>query len=223
MRHFQLFLFGIAFALSAQAATADDILAKLDAAAPKFSGMTADLTRVTYTKVLDEKAAESGQIALKKQGREMQVLINLTKPDEKLVGFRGRKAEIYYPKLKTVQEWDLGKHGNLIDQFLLVGFGSGKDLKSAYAVKYIGEEAVEGQKAQKLELTPLAPDIKEKLRKVELWMSESGNYPIQQRFIEPSGNYYLATYSNVKLNPALSDDALKLKLPKGVKREYPQK
>ena len=223
MRHFQLFLFSIAFALSAQAATADDILAKLDAAAPKFSGMTADLTRVTYTKVLDEKAAESGQIALKKQGREMQVLINLTKPDEKVVGFRGRKAEIYYPKLKTVQEWDLGKHGNLIDQFLLVGFGSGKDLKSAYAVKYIGEEAVEGQKAQKLELTPLAPDIKEKLRKVELWMSESGNYPIQQRFIEPSGNYYLATYSNVKLNPALSDDALKLKLPKGVKREYPQK
>lgn len=223
MRHFQLFFLTIAFGLSAQAATADDVLAKLDAAAPKFSGMTADLTRVTFTKVLDEKAVESGQIALKKQGREMQVLINLTKPDEKVVGFRGRKAEIYYPKLKTVQEWDLGKHGNLIDQFLLVGFGSGRDLKSAYAVKYIGEEAVEGQKAQKLELTPLAPDIKEKLRKVELWMSESGTYPIQQRFIEPSGNYYLATYSNVKLNPALSDDALKLKLPKGVKREYPQK
>jgi hypothetical protein len=27
----------------------------------------------------------------------------------------------------------------------------------------------------------------------------------------------------VRLNPALTDEALKLKLPKGVKREYPQK
>ena len=223
MRQFLFSFYCFAFGLSATAATADEVLAKLDAAAPKFSGMTADLTRVTYTKVLDEKASESGQIALRKHGRDMQVLINLTKPDEKLVGFRGRKAEIYYPKLKTVQEWDLGKHGDLIDQFLLVGFGSGKDLKSGYAVKYAGEETIAGQKAHKLELTPSAAEIKDKLRRVELWMSESGNYPVQQRFVEPSGNYYMATYSNVKLNPALTDEALRLKLPKGVKREYPQK
>jgi outer membrane lipoprotein-sorting protein len=185
--------------------------------------MTADLTRITYTKVLDEKASESGQISLKKRGRDMQVLINFSRPDSKLVAFHGRKAEIYFPKLKTVQEWDLGKHGALIDQFLLVGFGSGKDLKSAYAVKYAGEEAVDGQKTHKLELTPLGSEVKEKLRRVELWVSEDGSHPVQQRFIEPSGNYYMATYANVKLNPALTDDALRLKLPKGVKREHPQK
>lgn len=223
MRQFLFLLYCFAFGLSAHAATVEDVLAELDAAAPKFTGMTADLTRVSYTKVLDEKATESGQIALKKQGRDMQVLITLTKPDEKLVGFRGRKAEIYYPKLKTVQEWDLGKHGNMIDQFLLVGFGSGKDLKAAYAIKYAGEETIAGQKAHKLELTPSAPEIKEKLRRVELWMSEHGNHPVQQRFVEPSGNYYMATYSNVKLNPSLTDDAIRLKLPKGVKREHPQK
>jgi outer membrane lipoprotein-sorting protein len=104
-----------------------------------------------------------------------------------------------------------------------VGFGSGKDLKAAYAIKYVGEETIGGQKAHRLELTPSTPEIKEKLRRVELWMSENGNYPVQQRFVEPSGNYYMATYSNVKLNPSLTDDALRLKLPKGVKREHPQK
>jgi outer membrane lipoprotein-sorting protein len=223
MRHYLLLISSIALALPTEAATAEAILSKLDAAASKLSGMTADLTRITYTKVLDEKAEESGQISLKKQGREMQVLINFSKPDAKVVGFRGRKAEIYYPKLKTVQEWDLGKHGALIDQFLLVGFGSGKDLKSAYTVKYAGEETVGGVKAHKLELTPTAPEVKEKLRRVELWVSDDGTLPIQQRFIEPSGNYYMATYSNVKLNPALTEDALRLTLPKGVKREYPQK
>ena len=223
MRHYLFLLGSIALGLPVCAATADAVVSKLDAAASKFSGMTADLTRITYTKVLDEKAEESGQISLKKQSRDMHVLINFSKPDAKIVAFHGRKAEIYFPKLKTVQEWDLGKHGALIDQFLLVGFGSGKDLKSAYSVKYAGEESVGGEKAHKLELTPTTPVVKDKLRRVELWVSDDGSHPVQQRFIEPSGNYYMATYSNVKLNPALTDDALRLKLPKGVKREYPQK
>jgi outer membrane lipoprotein-sorting protein len=224
MRHFfALTLAAATTAAIAGGTTAEEVLARLDSAAPAFTGMTADLSRVTYTKVLDEKTTESGTIALKKQGSGIQVLITLDKPDQKLVSFRGRKAEIYYPKLKTVEEWDLGKHSGLIDQFLLVGFGSGKALKSAYDVRYAGEETVAGQKAHKLELTPVAAEVKDKLRRVDLWVSDSGAYPVQQRFVQPSGDYYLVTYTAVKLNPALTDDALKLQLPRGVKRTHPQK
>jgi outer membrane lipoprotein-sorting protein len=205
------------------AATADNVLQKLDQAAPKFTGMTANISRTSYTKVLDEKTVETGTLSLRKSGKDIQVLINLMKPDEKVVAFRGRKAEVYFPKLKTVQEWDLGKHGSLVDQFLLVGFGSGRDLRGSYGIKYAGEETVGGQKAHHLELTPTAANVKDKLRRVDLWITDSGAYPVQQRFVQPSGDYYLVTYSDVRLNPALSEDALKLKLPKGVKREYPQK
>jgi outer membrane lipoprotein-sorting protein len=224
MRHiFVLTLAAVTTAAMARGTTAEEVLSKLDSAAPAFTGMTANISRVTYTKVLDEQTTESGTIALKKQGSGIQVLITLDKPDQKVVSFRGRKAEIYYPKLKTVEEWDLGKHSGLIDQFLLVGFGSGNALKSAYDVKYTGDEVVAGQKTQKLELTPRTADVKDKLRRVDLWVSENGAYPVQQRFVQPSGDYYLVTYSAVKLNPALTDDALRLQLPKGVKRTYPQK
>jgi outer membrane lipoprotein-sorting protein len=219
---FFLLATGVAFAASGST-TAETVLSKLDAAAPSFTGMTANLTRVTYTKVLDEQTTESGTIALRKQGSGIQLLIKLEKPDEKLVSFRGRKAEIYYPKLKTVEEWDLGKHSGLIDQFLLVGFGSGKALKSAYSVKYLGDDTVAGQKVHKLELIPQSDEVKDKLRRVDLWVAEDGAYPVQQRFVQPSGDYYLVTYSGVKLNPALTDEALRLNLPKGVKRTTPQK
>lgn len=205
------------------AATADDVLQRLDQASSRFSGMSADVNRTTYTRVLDEKAVETGTMNLRKSGKDVKVLISLEKPDEKYVSFSGRKAEIYFPKLKTVQEWDLGKHGNLIDQFLLVGFGSGKELRSAYSIKYAGEETVAGQKTHHLELTPTAANVKDKLRQVDLWISDSDSHPVQQKFIQPSGDYYLVTYSNIRLNPAFNDEALKLKLPKGVKREYPQK
>jgi len=52
----------------------------------------------------------------------------------------------------------------------------------------------------------------------------AGNgYPIQQKFYEPAGDYMVFTYSEMKINPELADSALKLHLPKSVKREYPQK
>jgi outer membrane lipoprotein-sorting protein len=212
-------------AVSCLAATTEEVLSKMDQAAPKFSTMSADLTRVTYTKVIDDKSIESGLIRLKKTSpRDLRVLIDFTKPDVKTVAFHGRKGEIYYPKLKTVQEYDLGEHANLIDQFLLVGFGSsGKDLKANYSVKVSGEETVGGISTTKLELLPLVGEVKEKLRKVELWIADNGSYPVQQRFMQSSGDYYLFTYSGVKINPPLRDDELKLNLPKGVKREQLKK
>src|SRR4051794_32826660 len=116
------------------AAGLDDALAKLDATGPKFTGMIANLARTTYTKVLNEKSTESGTIKLRKQGKDLQAYIEFTQPDPKSVAFRGKKAEVFYPKMNTVQQYDLGKQSDLLDQFLLVGFGTtGRDLKDNYS------------------------------------------------------------------------------------------
>jgi outer membrane lipoprotein-sorting protein len=220
MRLMQLAVF-IAIPVACFGTGTEDVLAKLDQSAAKFNSMTATLTRLTYTKVIDDKSVEQGQIALRKiSPRDIQVLINFEKPDPRMVSFRGRKAEIMYPKLKTVQEIDLGKRTDLIDQFLLVGFGtSGQELQSNYTVKYVGDETIAGQKTHRLQLTPK----REKVQAMELWIAESGGYPVQQKFVQPSGDYYLFTYQDVKLNPQLGNEAFTMKVPKGYKREFPQK
>jgi outer membrane lipoprotein-sorting protein len=46
---------------------------------------------------------------------------------------------------------------------------------------------------------------------------------VQQKFWEASGDYRLVTYSDAKWNVELADSALKLVLPKNVKRSTPQK
>lgn len=225
MRQLVLLTTCLAIASQLGAETTESVLSLMDQRAAKFTGLSANLTRSTYTKVIDDTTVESGTILLKKHGpKDLQVRIELTKPDTKTVGFRGRRAEVYLPKLKTVQEYDLGKHGGLVDQFLLIGFGTaGKDLKANYAVKYIGEEMVAGQKTHKLELLPSAAELKERLRKLELWVGATGEYPVQQKFTQQSGDYYLFTYTAVKLNPELTDESVRLNLPKGVKREKMQK
>ena len=60
---------------------------------------------------------------------------------------------------------------------------------------------------------------------LELWIPEQGEpYPVREKISQPSGDYRLVTYSELKINPPnLKADALRLKLPSGVKTEYPGK
>jgi outer membrane lipoprotein-sorting protein len=123
-----------------------------------------------------------------------------------------------------VQEYDLGKYRGLVEQFMLLGFGnSSKELQGGYAVRMLGAKSVAGQPTEHLELIPKSKDVLQHLTKVELWVSDSSGYPVQQQFFFPGGDYRTVTYTNVKVNPDLPDSALKLQLPRGVKRETPQK
>ncbi|MBL8234565.1 MAG: hypothetical protein JNL98_39065 [Bryobacterales bacterium] len=205
--------------------TLKDVVTRIDQAADAFRGMTAKLKKASYTAVIKDLTEESGAIAMRLgKGREMEVRVDFSQPDAKTWAFRGRRAELFLPKINTVQEYDLGKHGRLLDQFLLLGFGStSKDLEKSYTLKLAGEEALAGKKTSKLELIPKSNEARQHLSKVEIWFPSDSGYPVQQKFYQGSGDYVLVSYSEAKLDSAIPDTAVRLALPKGVKREYPQK
>jgi len=207
------------------AATLPEVLAKMDAAAPKFTGMAADVEKLEFTKVIADKSVESGTILIRRaKPKELHVKIEFTKPEQRFITLRGVKAELYLPKIETVQEIDLGKQSDLVSKVVLVGFGTtGKELQSNYEVKLAGEETVSGQKTYHLNLVPKSSQLKAQFSKMEVWLAEDGTVPVQQKVLLPSGDYKTFTYSNIRYNPALSEESLALKLPKNVKREYPQR
>ena len=218
---------GIALTLalwSKPAGDLDAVLARIDKASATFRGMSAHARRLSHTDVINEDNVDSGTMLLKRSHpRDMRMLVNLTQPDPKTVALQGRKLEVYYPKMQVVDEFDVGKSRELLDQFFLMGFGTSRaDLLSAYTIRLVGPDTVDGQKTQRLELIPKSKEVRQHLNKLELWISEGG-YPIQQKFYLPGGDYMLVTYSEMKINPDLPEAALKLQLPRNVKREYPQK
>ncbi|MBI3682949.1 MAG: outer membrane lipoprotein carrier protein LolA [Acidobacteria bacterium] len=210
---------------AAHAESLEDVLARIDKAAASFRGMTARLHRVQYTAVIKDTSEETGALAMKQtKARDLQLKIDFTSPDQKSWAFRGKKAELYVPKINTVQEYDLGKHARLLDQFLLLGFGSSsKDLARSYTLKLEGDEVLQGQRTSKVELAPLQEEARRHLKRVEIWFPHDSGFPIQQKFHLASGDYVLVGYSDIKLDPNLPDSAVRLNLPKNVKREYPQK
>lgn len=201
------------------------VLAAMDAAGPSFRAMTARMDRVTHVAVINDDSAEEATVRVARtKSKDLRVALDFTKPDNKQVALGDRKAEIFYPKTNTVQEWDLGKYKGVVDQFVLLGFGTtGKDLAKAYTLKYLKDDTVAGQRCARLELLPKSQQVKQHYNRIELCVAMPGGYPVQQKLFESSGNYTSISYTDVKLNPDLKPEAVMLKLPANVKREYPQR
>ena len=219
------------FALPGWTAATDDglqdLLSRMDQAASSFQSMSAKVKYITHTAVLNDNSEESGTVLMKKvRPGQVQGLTDFIAPDRRTVAIDQRKIQVYYPKIKTVQIFDLGKHGEQLDRFLMIGFGtSGTELAHEYSLKLLGPDTALGQKMTKMELVPKAGEAREYVQKVELWIPDRPNppYPLQEKIYEKSGDYRLVIYTDMKINEPLSADALKLKLPSGVKTEYPQK
>jgi len=219
-----LFLGGVATLTAAD--NVQQVLGRMDKAASDFKSMTAQVNWTTHTEVLNEDDKETGTVTMKKVlPGEVQGLVDFTSPDRKTITFEKRKFQEYLPKMKTVQVFDLEKHGEQLDKFLMIGFGtSGMELAKDYDVSMLGTANVSGQPSIHLQLMPKAPDARQYVQKLELWIPEQGDpYPLQEKIFEPSGDYRRVTYSDLKINPPLQPDALQLKLPPGVKIEYPGK
>ncbi len=213
-------------ALPLGAQSLNDLLARLDKAAPGFKSMSADIQRVVHTAVINDDSTESGTMKLKRQKlHDTRMLIEFTKPDAKAIALAEDTVSVYYPKIKTVQIYDVGDKKNLIDQFLLLGFGAtSPELKEAYDLSWVGVETVSGQSTGHIQLVPKSKDVLARLKKADLWISDANGLPVQQKFVTSSaGDSMVVTYSNLKNNPALADGALKLNYPKGVQIQHPQR
>jgi outer membrane lipoprotein-sorting protein len=221
MRTLQVAVCLLAAALGMNAQSVEAVLARMDQAAPTFRGMTADVEMKTYTAILSDTTTENGTLKMQrlKTGDVRAIIDFSAQTDARVIAFLGSIVRIYYPNLKAYQDYEVGKNTDVLNQFLLLGFGSsGRQLAQSYQITMDGTEKVAGQETTKLLLTPKDQKVKEHLAKIEIWVPENAAYPVQQQFYEPSGNYRLVTYTNIKVNPP-SHGALELKLPKGVKKQ----
>jgi outer membrane lipoprotein-sorting protein len=194
------------------------ILSRMDQAAPVFKGATANLVLVNYTAILGDTTTERGTLKMQRwKANDVRAIIDFSALPEnaRVVSFQGKTLKIYYPNTKEVQDYAVGKNADVLNQFLLLGFGSsGKDLQANYTISEDGSEPIGGKSTTKLKLIPKDPDLKSKLSEVELWIPADATYPLQQKFSESkaSGNYRQVTYSDVKLNPEMSGP-LEFKIP----------
>ena len=199
----------------------ENILKQLDSQAADFHSLTADLERTKVTVVVNDKSTESGKIFVR---RDDKMRIELTQPDERTILRDGDDFYIYNPKIHRVEEYNLGNKKSLVDQFVLLGFGTpGSELKKSYSITLQGEESLDNRKVVLLELLPKSDDVRNQLSKIQLWFDESTWLPAQQKFYETgSGDYFIIHYKNIARNVRIADSEFKPHWPHGTNHVKPQ-
>ena len=209
------------FTVSAAPVNVDDVLKQMDREAAQFQSLTANIERTKVTVVVNDRSTESGQMETRRDGK---MRIDLTSPDQKTILREGDHIYIYTPKIRRVEEYDIGKHRDVVDRLLLLGFGTtGENLKKEYLITLQGEETLDNQRVVRLELTPRSDELRKQISKIELWLNEANWLATQQQFYETgSGDYSVIRYMNIVRNVPISDARFRAAWPKGVSRVKPQ-
>jgi len=187
------------------------VLSAMDTEAANFHSLQANFVWEQYFKVVNDKDLQSGTVYYRRSGKEIQMMADITDPAKQVL-YSESKVQVYEPKLKRVTSYEAGKNREAVESFLVLGFGgSGRDLQKSFDVKYAGSENVGGVNAAKLELAPKSDRVKNIFAKIWLWIDPARGISVQQQFFEPSGDYRLAKYSDIKLNQKVPDSAFKLR------------
>ena len=214
--HVVLSLAAILLCLGAQPSNAQSdplqkVISQMDTAAANFHSAQADFVWEQYFKVVNDKDTQKGTVYYRRSGKEIQMMADITDPP-KAVLFSDGKVQVYEPKLKRVTSYEAGKNREAVESFLVLGFGgSGRDMLKSFDVKYLDAETIDGVDTAKLELVPKADRVHNIFAKIWLWIDPARGISLQQQFFEPSGDYRLAKYTDLKLNQKIPDTAFKLK------------
>jgi outer membrane lipoprotein-sorting protein len=188
----------------------EKVLAAMDKAAANFHALQANFVWEQYTKVVEDTDVQKGTIYYRRQGKGIEMMADITDP-QKAVLYRDGKVQVAQPN-SGITPYDAGRNREAVESFLVLGFGgSGHELVQQFDVKYGGVETIDGVQTAKLELTPKSERVKKVFDKILLWIDPARGISLQQKFFEPtSGNYRLATYTNIQFKQKLDDSVFKL-------------
>jgi outer membrane lipoprotein-sorting protein len=208
----------------AESTDLNSVLKKMDSAAASFHTAQAEFEWDRYEKVIDEvDDVQAGTIYYRRTGKDKEIEMmadiknigsspTTMKPERKYVLFTEGKIRIYQPKPDQVTEYDAGKNRAEVESYLILGFGgSGQDMAKAFDVTYLGSEKIDGVATAQLKLVPKSEKVRNTFKEILLWIDLDKGISVQQKFIEPQGDYRLAKYSSVQVDGKINNDVFKLK------------
>jgi outer membrane lipoprotein-sorting protein len=176
-----------------------------------------------YQKVVDEIDTQKGKVYFRRVNNQIQMAADIAAPDQKYVLFTDSKVQVYQPRIDQVTVYNAAKNRAAFESFLVLGFGGGgHELLKSFDVKYLGTDKVDGIEAAKLELIPKSQKVRNMFDHIILWIDPARGISVQQQLFEPSGDYRLAKYSDIRMNQKIPDSVFKLKTTGRTKFLSPQ-
>ena len=191
----------------------------MDATAPRFQDVEADVSVDLYTALVSEHRTQTGTTAFRRTGgaTEMVMHLNAGSDDpEDYILYKNGELDLYQPAQKQETILAAGANRGEYDSMLATGFGaSSRDLDAAWTVSFEGMENVGGVSAAKLDLVPKDENIRNNFSHVIIWVDLSRDISLKQEMIQPDGDSRTATYTNIRYNQHPPAKMFTLSVPHG--------
>lgn len=217
-------LSGLCPALQARGAEAaeappglESVLENMDRRGGNLRSMSARIVQKKWTDILEEfDQEERGDFHFLRDNDAIRLRRDITEPGVSTLLINDGKGTFYQPLLKQANRYDLGARKDRAE-FLLLGFTSKKEaLREAYAIRWLGPEMIGDRQTYVLELTPRSDKVSAFFSRVVLWVDGRLWVPIQQKLVEPTRDYLLIRFEDVRLNLDLPASRFELDLPSDV-------
>lgn len=201
----------------------DKLLSQMDTTASNFRSADAHVVWEQYQKVVDDTDVQEGTVYFRRNGKDIQMMADISKPAAKNILYADGKVQMLEPKMNQVTVYAAGKNRADVESFVVLGFGGGgHDLLKNFEVKYAGTESLNGVTTERLELVPKSARLRNMFERLMMWVDPKLGVAIQQKFFQPEGDFRLTKYSDIHLNQKLSDNMFKLKTDSKTKFVSPQ-
>ena len=195
----------------------ESVLENMDRRSADLRSMSANIVQKKWTDILEEfDQEERGEFQFLRENGAIRLRRELAEPGRSILVINDGKGTFYQPLLKQANRYDLGARKDRAE-FLLLGFLSEKEaLREVYAIRWLGPEMVGDRQTYALELTPRAERVSAFFSRIVLWIDGGLWVPIQQKLVEPTRDYLLIRFDNVRLNLDLPASRFDLELPPDV-------
>jgi outer membrane lipoprotein-sorting protein len=195
-------------------------LNKVDEISRTFSSFSAKLVQKHYTALLKEfDTPESGEFfyTLAKD-KSVKMRHEVITPSKQITTINGASVIVYKPNLKQASEYNLGKSKNIVE-YLATGLGqSSSKLREQFYITYQGADTIQGAACSVLVFVPKNASAAASVKSITIWFKKASGSPVQYKFLDPTGDYHLETFSEEKLNEKIPESKFEQKLARDVER-----
>lgn len=192
----------------------EELIRIIDAQQRKIGTLTADFTQKKETRIVKKPLLSSGVVKFK---RPDQIYWNYTKPESMEVAVSGKGVWIYYPGSLQAEKYNLGRNHRVtqsLEPLLAIFQKTFSQLSAGYAMVY---EGLDAGRLHHFRLQPRDEKVQKFLSGVDLRIDKTSGAIIRFIMIEANGDRLSLEFKNLQINPPLTDDDLKIKIPPSVR------
>lgn len=192
----------------------EELIRIIDAQQRKIQTLTADFVQKKETRIAKQPLLSSGVVKFK---RPDQVHWNYTQPEPMEVAVSGEGIWIYYPDSLQAEKYHLGRNHRVrqfLEPLLAIFQKTFRQLSAGYAIFY---EGLDAGRLHHFRLRPRDEKVQKVLAGVDLRIDKTSGAIIRFTMTEANGDRLNLEFQNLQMNPPLTDDDLKIKIPPSVK------